>query len=311
MHPASPTLTIFSAPRAFVGPAATTQRNAVWSWTQLGEQVEVILIGDEEGIESTSRELGTRHLADVARSPAGVPLLDDVFRRGQDAARGQICMFINADIILGPDVLTAMSIADRWSRQFLLVGQRWDTPIDSLLERRGSSWWRETRAQALSEGRLNSPRWIDYFAFPSGQYEDLPPFIIGRPGYDNWMIWYTRSRAIPVIDASDAVVAIHQRHDYAHVGQDQAPARTEDARTNADLIGDRRRLFTIGDATHRLTSDGIARARGSKYVLARVRTWGRPVIDATAPVRRRVGFDSELVQRMTAPLRRRQLRRQR
>ena len=60
-----PTLTIFAAPKAFVGAAATNQHNAVLSWTQLGPNVEVILIGDEEGIAEATRELGTRHVATV------------------------------------------------------------------------------------------------------------------------------------------------------------------------------------------------------------------------------------------------------
>ena len=303
-----PTLTIFSAPKSFVGAAKTNQRNAVWSWTQLGPEVEIILIGDEEGIESTSRDLGTRHEPEVARSAAGVPLLDDLFRRGQTAARADTCMFINADVVIGPDLLAAVKAAAAWADRFLLVGQRWDTPIDHLLEQRGAKWWDETRAHAVAEGRLNSPLWIDYFVFPRGQYEDLPPFVIGRPGYDNWLIWHTRMREIPVIDASSAVVAVHQRHGYSQYGGTKVHVWSEDAQNNADLIGDRRRLFTIGHATHRMTPHGIEPARGPKYTVARVYTRSRPVIDATAKVRHRLGINAELVQRLVAPLRRRQQR---
>ena len=61
-----PTLTIFAAPKAFVGAAATSQHNAVWSWTQLGPDVEVILLGEEDGIAEASRELGARHVAHLS-----------------------------------------------------------------------------------------------------------------------------------------------------------------------------------------------------------------------------------------------------
>ena len=45
-----------------------------------------------------------------------------------------------------------------------------------------------------------------------------------------------------------------------------------------------------------------------KYTAARVYTRARPVIDATATVRHKIGLDAELVQRLTTPLRRRQQR---
>ena len=303
-----PRVTVFAAPKAVVGDAATSQRNAVWSWKNLGPDVEVILLGNEAGIEDVSRELGTRHVPIVARSPAGVPLLSDVFRLGQRAARGGCCVFVNADIVFGPDLLSAIRLTSDWSDQFLMIGQRWDAPIDHRIDELGADWWRATRDRALSTGKLDSPLWIDYFAFPTGQYSDLPPFIIGRPGYDNWMVWHTRSRQIPVVDASSAVTAVHQRHTYAQYGGSKKHVWTEDAQTNADLIGDRRKLFTIGHSTNRLTPQGIEPARGSKYLLARLSTRARPVIDVTASARRKVGLDAELVQRLVTPLRRRRQR---
>ena len=55
----------------------------------------------------------------------------------------------------------------------------------------GPQWWRQTHDRAVNQGKLDSFLWIDYFAFPRGQYHDLPPFVIGRPGYDNWLVWHT------------------------------------------------------------------------------------------------------------------------
>jgi hypothetical protein len=306
---AIPALTIFATPKAFTGTAAVNQRNAVWSWAQLGPEVEVILIGDEEGVEDASKALGTRHVGPVERSPQGVPLLNDVWRIGQREARADWCLFVNADIILGPDVLETIVRMKNWAKQMLLVGQRWDAEIEGLVEARGPAWWAETKALALSRGRLDSFLWIDYFAFPRGQYPDLPPFVIGRPGYDNWLVWHTRARAIPVVDTSLAITAIHQHHTYAQYGGSKIHVWTDDAQRNADLIGDRRRLYTIGHATHRLDGRGVVPARGAKYTLARIYTRARPAIDSTANVRHRMGLDAELVQRLATPLRRRQQRR--
>ena len=38
--------------------------------------------------------------------------------------------------------------------------------------------------------------------------------MIGRPGYDNWLIWYARRNFIPVIDLSKEVSVIHQNHHF-------------------------------------------------------------------------------------------------
>ncbi|MFN2215709.1 MAG: glycosyl transferase family 2, partial [Anaerolineales bacterium] len=65
-------LTIFSAPKPFTDPhIATIQRNAIHSWCMLGDQVEVILVGDEEGMAETARELGVKHLSGVACNDQG------------------------------------------------------------------------------------------------------------------------------------------------------------------------------------------------------------------------------------------------
>ena len=157
-----PAVTLFTAPKAFVGDAARSQRNAVWSWTNLGPEVEVILLGDEPGIEDASRELGTLHVPIVKRSPAGVPLLSDVFRIGQAHARGGCCVFVNADIVFGRDLLAAIRLTRAWSDRFLMVGQRWDAPIDHRIDELGADWWQATRDRALSTGKLDSPLWIDY-----------------------------------------------------------------------------------------------------------------------------------------------------
>jgi hypothetical protein len=60
---------------------------------------------------------------------------------------------------------------------------------------------------------------MDWFAFRKGTITDIPHFIVGRSGWDNWMIYHFRSRRIPVIDATGYVVVIHPNHDYNHVPQ--------------------------------------------------------------------------------------------
>ena len=83
----------------------------------------------------------------------------------------------------------------------------------------------------------------------------MPGFLVGRAAFDNWMIWKARKRG-PVIDATEAVIAIHQPHDYAHLagGKNEAYYGPE-AEYNRALAGGSRHIYTLHDATHRMSAD--------------------------------------------------------
>ena len=73
-----PLITIFSAPKPFTDPhIAMIQRNAIKSWTLLPD-VEVILLGEETGLAEAAKELGVKHIPNVARNDSGTPLISPV-----------------------------------------------------------------------------------------------------------------------------------------------------------------------------------------------------------------------------------------
>ena len=51
---------------------------------------------------------------------------------------------------------------------------------------------------------------MTFFVFKKNSLKIIPDFVIGRPGYDNWLIWYARRKLISVIDISNDVKPIHQ-----------------------------------------------------------------------------------------------------
>jgi hypothetical protein len=72
------------------------------------------------------------------------------------------------------------------------------------------------------------------------------------------LILQARRRALPVIDATEVLTALHQNHDYSHV-TDSSTDRPKgvESEINARLLGDVEYLFTARDATHRLTRSGV------------------------------------------------------
>jgi hypothetical protein len=301
-------LTIFGTPKPFTGPFARIQRNALWSWSQLRPEADVLVIGDDAGAEDTARDLNVGFVGSVQRSPRNVPLLHDLWAIGQRSARTPHCVFSNCDLIFTDDLLTAMGAASsQIDGPFLLVGQRWDLHLDedlsvataaSVGER--ATWGSEMRSRARRDGTLNSPLWVDWFGFPTGQYESLPACAVGRPGYDHWLVWHTLQRGIPVIDATDAVTAIHQHHDYSHGGTRGDVWHGPDAQRNLELIEGRAHMRMIGNATQRLDASlQLGPARGLKYTLSRLHRHAAPLLEHTAQWRHRLGIDAEALQRVS------------
>jgi len=241
-------LTLFTIPKPFRGHIGMIQRNAIKSWTMITPRPEIILFGDEEGTAQTSTELGVQYIPRVSRNDQGTPLVNDLFEKAQQLATHHIICYANADIILMNDLMDTVRQVARRMRRFLIVGQRWDLDVSSPLDF-GAGWEQKLRARVARDGCLHPPTGIDYFVFPRGLWGEIPSFSIGRTVWDNWLPYRARSRGASLVDATKAVTAVHQNHDYSHIpgGKDGA-WRGIEARRNQELAGDIR--FTVEDATH-------------------------------------------------------------
>jgi hypothetical protein len=128
--------------------------------------------------------------------------------------------------------------------------------------------------------------WIDYFVFPRGVFRELPPMVIGRVGWDNFLLWKARALKLPLVDASAVVTAVHQNHDYAYHPQGQAGVwQDAEAQRNRELAGGRRHLFTLENATHRL-----ARAGQQLHVMPNRWHWLVPAKRAARQAQTRLWF---------------------
>ena len=58
-------VTIFSTPKPFTGLNKIIQWNAIKSWKNLGEDYEIILLGNDKGVKEICDELDLIHLHQV------------------------------------------------------------------------------------------------------------------------------------------------------------------------------------------------------------------------------------------------------
>lgn len=286
-------LTLFSIPKAFAGHVGTIQENAVRSWRRL-PGCEVILVGKEPGMAEVVARHGLRWLPDVAVNEHGTPLLDSAFRLAREAATNPLLCYVNGDIVLMDDLLDAARAIR--PGEFLMAGQRWNLDVREPLDFDAADWQQRLRERARREGELYPPYGIDYFMFRRDSVlGELPAFAVGRPKWDNWFIYNARRRGVPVIDATAAVMAIHQNHDYGHVKQRTGPAwEGPEGDRNLELAGGADRLLGLQDATHVMRDGRVVAALDREHLRRRLATlpvlhpWARPLWNAARGLKRMV-----------------------
>lgn len=240
-------LTLFALPKPYVEEQTVQiQLNALRSWLALGADVEVLLLGDEEGIAATAALEGARHLPGVARNTRGTPLIDSAFALANQAARGEYLMYCNADVVLrGALPQLAERLGQRWPAGFLAFGRRRDVKIEKLLNWEDREGTRRQLDDSRQRGRLAARVCKEYFLFRRGQFRQLPAFAVGRGNWDNWMVANARRSGLAVIDASETVEALHQEHGYAHLSHERGTGKSRwecyvagpEARENERLAG--------------------------------------------------------------------------
>jgi hypothetical protein len=290
-------LTFFTTAKPFQGHSAVIQRNALKSWTLLHPDVEVILFGNDEGAAEVARELGIRHEPHAERHESGMKYLNYMFARAQQIARHGYLCYSNCDIVLMNDFWSAFEKTVGWRRDFLLIGQRWDTNVTEPIKFAGADWASSLRKLALTIGLHQVPDFIDFFVFPKGLIDDMPPLILGRSYWDHWIVWKALSVGAPVLDCTPFVVPVHQNHDYGyHPGGKQGTNEDPLAIRNRELSGKGKHLRSILDATHILTADGGIRRtpfrRIVTYLLSPRELWFY-LKCKTFPLRNRLGLRKE------------------
>src|ERR1700676_5391639 len=255
-------LTVFSTPKPFIGHSNVIQRNALKSWTLLHPDADVILFGDEEGAAEACWDLGVRHEPQVCRNEHGTKYLNYLFDRARDMSRHEFLCYVNCDIILTGDFLEGLKLVSMAHRSFLMVGRRWDTDINELWDFRQPDWAQRLRSLALLKGRQNGPSWVDYFCFSRDLYcGKMPPFLIGRNGWDPWLTWHARKNKAHLIDASKRVIAVHQNHDYAYLGEGPtAELSKAEVDYNWGIDGSTAWHYSGGEGATQILLEGLLRA---------------------------------------------------
>jgi hypothetical protein len=230
----------------------TIQRNAIKSWKKF--PCQIILFEDEEGTSSkAASELGVECITDAETNKFKTPLLDSVFLKVRQSAKYEVMAQVNADIILNKSFFDAVLKAKEIMKEkpFFMTGQRYNFDVEGEVEASEYLF-----SKAKKEGKLHRMSGMDYWVFPKSFPIQPPAFAVGRPSMDSWLIFESRRRKIPVIDATGVVDIIHQNHNYP--AKKKSYFETEKKR-NLELAGGLTRVATLRDADWMLTKEGLKR----------------------------------------------------
>lgn len=298
MTTATPTLTILGVPKAFHGHIGVIQRNAISSWTSLHPRPDVRLYGTEDGMAEISASLGVRHETEIARNEFGTPMLDDLLARARNFTQTPFLCYVNNDIILLQEFLDAVTAVGRRFPQFLGVAHRLNIDLDEPLDftQRGEE---KLRREILPKGVPGDSTAIDLFVFPPSTYASVPPLVLGRAWFDQWLIKDARTRKIPVVDITRVARAIHQNHEYLHIaGGQQGAYWGEEARRNLAIYGGVPHTHTLLDVSHELLEDGRIRpVRFRREGAAVRRLFWKAFVQPTVGIRKKLGLSRSAIKK--------------
>ncbi len=241
-------LTLFTAPKPFTDPHINIiQRNTLQNWLVLGDDVEVVVIGDDPGIAEACHNLGLLHIPNVKCNELGTPLISSIFDLARQVNGSPYLAYANADILFMPELTSALTALGQHKERFLAVGQRWDLEINQHIEF-SAHWEKYLEDQIQRSGKLHGQTGSDYFIYPRACFQDIPNFAVGRAGWDNWMIYWARKQHWALVDTTKAIRVIHQNHDYSHLPGGARHYRLPETGDNIKLAGGRRTIFRLTDA---------------------------------------------------------------
>ncbi|MDW8415978.1 MAG: hypothetical protein RML92_00305 [Bacteroidia bacterium] len=211
-------ITIASWPKRFTEPRfADIQTKAIKSWQMLSPDVEIILVGKDEGVAEVCAQMGLKHLPNVRANERGTIYLDDLLYQISLHARHNIVAYVNADIIVLPALARAVSeVSKKWKR-FLLVSAPHIADFTAIQVEPGFE------KNALKHiVQQPTPYGADIFVHTKGLYKKVKPFLVGRQIWDSWMMAYPAGKGIPCIDATEYAITLHpidetSTHAYVHL----------------------------------------------------------------------------------------------
>jgi hypothetical protein len=226
-------VSFFATPKPFVGKTAEHQRNAIRSWLACAPGAEVILFGDAEAMHEHVADLGVQCVS-VPCTESGAVTFSQIVEQGATLSKHDLQCYVNCDIMLPNCVERVLGF--RPGGSFLIVGERLYLPEGFDLRFEDPEWASQAYNSYLAGASKSSgPTAVDYFFYRKGQWKGLKFIAMGRAYCDGAILAHALRSRIPILDATQSLLAVHQFHGYGHMaGGKQEVWDGSDAQRNRD-----------------------------------------------------------------------------
>ena len=258
---------LFSSPKPFTPETLPVQVTAIRSWKRALPKAQVVLFGNEPGLDAVCRQEEIHYGGQVESDENGREILSGIFRKARGLDPRNLQIYVNSDILLDESAATAVASLESFPGPFLATARR----------RCLSPWTGPARAGRGLDDFLRAPteptRWgeacaLDIFLFREFPVETMPNFLIGHAAWDNWMIFQARCRGIPAIDLSRILRTFHCDHDYSYSRGNPRPRERNQVldQKNLELLGGESKKFHLGYCDHEVSEGRVVRRRGAAVV---------------------------------------------
>ncbi|GAB2297946.1 hypothetical protein Dimus_032030 [Dionaea muscipula] len=198
-----PKITIFAAPRPFVGSVGIRQSRAVRSWLDLSPQVDVVLFANHPSVVSFAASLGPRTLveSEIDFSFLGTPFFHSMVSRSL-VSSSDILAIMDPETILLPDFISTMNFAHQLDQDWFLYALPTDvSDFPFHMDSEWRNWLGEddewiklqklqeflspSRQRNCSDGHMLTAWSNSKMPLHMGV---LPPFLYGKGFHNNWLV---------------------------------------------------------------------------------------------------------------------------
>ena len=183
------------------------------NWKSL-PNVNVIVFTNSVHVKYYS-ELAGWQVLPVTDEVDGIPILPGMFLEAKKKFSTKYYAFANGDLLFTDSLInTLRTISCSYDvtspKGLLIVGRRTNVPAQ-VISNENAVNWSSLQHISANYGELFQTDAEDYFIsdvhYP---WDKFLPVIVGRRGYDNWVVAYSRNSNLSVIDASESVTCLHQ-----------------------------------------------------------------------------------------------------
>ncbi|KAH6828035.1 Nucleotide-diphospho-sugar transferase family protein [Perilla frutescens var. hirtella] len=198
-----PSISIFTAPRPFVGSIGERQAVAVRSWLGLSENINVVLFSQDPSVFSFADSIGSRISVEtkIDFTFLGTPFFHSMVARSLSSS-SDISVFVDPDTIILADFLSTLKYVHKLDEDWLLVASSQNVSnFPFSLDSDGKSWLvddgkhagiQKLQAFLVQDFSSRSCGEKMLIAWNNGDLPlhkgVLPPFLFGKGTHNHWLI---------------------------------------------------------------------------------------------------------------------------